>query len=90
MTEEDLDKLRKKIDVLDEELLKTLARRMEIVARIGRYKKGRGLELRDEERMEELQARQLAKAKSLDLSEGFIAELYDLIYKYALALEAKV
>ena len=62
--EEDLDKLREKIDALDGELLEALAKRMEVVAEIGRYKKARGMELRDEERLRALLAAQLDRAAS--------------------------
>lgn len=85
--EEDLDKLREKIDALDGELLEALARRMEVVKEIGRYKKARGMELRDEERLRALLARQLDRAGALNLPEELITELYELIHKYALRIE---
>lgn len=85
--DEDLDKLREKIDALDGELLEALARRMEVVTEIGRYKKARGMELRDEERLRALLARQLDRAGSLNLPEELITELYELIHKYALRIE---
>lgn len=85
--EEDLDKLREKIDALDGELLEALARRMEVVTEIGRYKKARGMELRDEERLRALLARQLDRAGALNLPEELITELYELIHKYALRIE---
>ncbi len=87
--EEDLDKLREKIDALDGELLEALARRMEVVAEIGRYKKVRGIELRDEERLRALLASQLDRAASLNLPEELITELYELIHKYALRIETE-
>jgi chorismate mutase len=85
--EEDLDKLREKIDALDGELLEVLAKRMEVVAEIGRYKKARGMELRDEERLRALLAAQLDRAASLNLPKELITELYELIHKYALRIE---
>lgn len=89
MSEDDLDGLRKKIDSIDEELLTILAKRMEVVRAVGRYKKTHGLELRDEERLQALLNGQLERAASLDLSKEFVAELYELIHKYALETEAE-
>jgi chorismate mutase len=85
--EEDLDKLRERIDALDGELLEALARRMKVVAEIGRYKKARGMELRDEERLRALLAKQLDRAGSLNLPKELVTELYELIHKYALRIE---
>ncbi len=88
-TDNSLEKLRKQIDVLDEELLKAVARRMEIVTAIGRYKKAHGIELRDQQRLESLIKVQIERAESLNLPAEFITELYELIHKYALQLEAE-
>lgn len=85
----DLDKLRKQIDGLDEALLKTLAKRMEIVATIGKYKKANGLELRDEQRFQALLAAQVSKGETLGLPPELVQELSELIHKFALERESE-
>jgi chorismate mutase len=84
----DLDKLRKQIDALDEELLKTLAQRMEVIEAIGKYKKANGLELRDEERFQALLSAQLSRAEALNLPKELVTELCELIHTFALEREA--
>lgn len=89
MSTPDLDALRKQIDALDTELLKTIARRMEVVEAIGRYKKESHLELRDEERFRALLAGQLERSNELGLPGELVKELYELVHKYALEREAE-
>ncbi len=84
---DNLDQLRKQIDALDEELLQTLSKRMEVVAAIGKYKKANGLELRDEERFQSLLSAQLSRAEALKLPEELIKELSELIHTFALERE---
>jgi len=84
----DLDKLRQQIDTIDSELLQVLAKRMEVVDRLGAYKKANGLELRDNGRFRELLADRLDQAVKLGLSEAFITELYGLVHKASLEREA--
>lgn len=85
----DLEDLRKQIDTLDEELLKTLSKRMEVVETIGKYKKANGLELRDDDRFQALLAAQLGRAEDLRLPKGLVTELCELIHKFALEREAE-
>lgn len=84
---DELEDLRKQIDALDGELLKVLASRMEVVRAVGRYKKANGLNLLDEQRLQALLAGRQEQAAKLDLPKGLVAELYDLIHKYALEAE---
>lgn len=83
----ELDRLRRRIDGLDEDMIRTLASRMEVVKDIGRYKKANGLELRDDERLKALLEAQLGRPAAQDLPEAFVRELYELIHKYALEAE---
>lgn len=86
----ELENLRKQIDALDEELLETLARRMDVVVQIGRHKKAHGLELRDQRRLQALLEAQLARAETLNLPRELVTELYELIHSFALKAEAEV
>jgi chorismate mutase len=84
-----LEEFRKEIDTLDEELLRVLAERMDIARQIGSYKKANGLELTDPKRMETVLAAQMERAKSADLPEEFVKQLYEIIYKHTIAVEAE-
>jgi len=84
-----LEAFREQIDTLDKELLRVLAERMDIAREIGSYKKARDLELTDLKRMEAVLAAQLARAASAGLPEDFVRELYEIIYKHTIAVEAE-
>lgn len=88
-TESELDKLRAKIDSLDDELLQALARRMEVVKGVGAYKKAEGLELRDDERLRQLLKERLERAEALGLPKDLVRDIYELIHEYALRIEAE-
>jgi len=80
--------LRRQIDALDDELLQLLARRMNKVREVGRYKKARGLPPLDQQRWQTVLEMRLAGAGALQLSQEFITKLYQLIHEYALEIEA--
>ena len=75
-----IDDLRKEIDKLDTELVKLLARRMELSLQMGREKKAAGIEIHQKTR--EMTVLDSAKilADSLGLSESFVTDLYALIF----------
>jgi len=72
--------LRERIDLIDEELLSTLARRFEITRRVGELKAAHGLDsvdpLREQEKLAQLRA--LAEQKGLD--GRFVHELFQLLF----------
>ncbi len=86
--DESLAELRKQIDAIDEKLLDILAARMSVVERIGKYKKVRGIPPLDEERWREVLASKLSRARSLNISEVLVENLYNLIHAHALEIEA--
>lgn len=87
--DDSIEEWRKQIDALDGELFDALGRRMEVIRAIGGYKKAHGLELRDQQRLKALLDAQLSRAESLNLPKEFITELYELIHKFALEIEAE-
>lgn len=84
----ELEDLRKQIDALDASLLETLARRAQLVDRIGRYKKERGLEPLDPDRWRRVLETNLERARALDLCPQFVETLFNLIHDYSLHLES--
>jgi chorismate mutase len=82
-----LDELRKEIDAADEELLNVLAKRAAIVREIGKLKKEQNLQPIDKERWQKVLQNITKKAKSLNLSEEIVKNIYEKIHQYALKIE---
>jgi len=76
-----MKKLRTKIDQLDQNLLKLLAKRKKVVLEICKFKREQGLELEDKKREREMLVKRKEVAQDLGLNEGFIEELFQLIIK---------
>ncbi|MBU0999784.1 chorismate mutase [Patescibacteria group bacterium] len=85
-----LDDLRKQIDVLDEKILISIAKRVNIVRKIGKYKKERKLSVFDKKRWDQILKSNLEKGRKLNLSEEFIKNLLNLIHKYSLDIQEKI
>lgn len=76
----ELDQIRAQIDLADRELIEALHRRMELVARIGQYKKDHNLTILDLERWNEIFKTRPEWAKALGLKKKVVKELYKLIH----------
>jgi len=72
-----LENLRKQIDKIDESIVILLAKRMEIVKKVGKLKKKRSLPPLDNKRWKEI-----TKTKK-----GFIREIWEIIHEEALKVE---
>ena len=79
----ELEKLREHIDQTDKELLQALAERMMLVQQIGTYKKGQGLDVRDEKRRAEVLSSRVALAKKYGLSEELVGKFFEIILDQA-------
>ena len=82
-----LERLREQIDALDEELLNILAKRINVVREIGKYKKARSIPPLDEKRWQEVLKSKLSKAHSWNVSETLVESLYNLIHEHSLEIE---
>jgi len=80
---------RKQIDKIDEELINVLAKRINIVREIGKYKKENGIPPLDEKRWQEVLKSKLSKTCLLNISEKFIKKLYEVIHDHSLEIENK-
>lgn len=87
MNDKLLEDWRKQIDLLDDELLHILTKRLNIVRKIGKLKNTHGFKLLDEKRWQQVLQSKLAKAKSLNLPPEFIGKLYNLIHEQSLEIE---
>lgn len=82
-----MENLRKDIDDTDKQLLVILAKRFELVRKIGKLKKEQNLKPLDSKRWEEVLKTRSELAKKINLSTKFVEKLYNLIHKYSLEIE---
>lgn len=85
-----LDELRKEIDEIDQEILKILVRRVDIVKQIGELKNEQNMPIVDEERKEKVLQSITERAKLFHLSEDFVKKLFQEIHDHAVELQKKV
>lgn len=78
---EHIDHLRHEIDELDNELLNLLARRMQVVKGIGRYKKRNNIAILQTERWNEILEKAVAQGVAKGLSPGFVAVMLKAIHQ---------
>ncbi len=83
----ELDALRSEIDAIDEELVRALARRFEIVARVAEYKARTGIPMMQSSRVREVGERSAALAERHDLSPRMVRRVFDLLIEESCAFE---
>lgn len=79
--ENKLDELRAKIDSLDKYLLEVLSERMDIVREIGIYKRENNLAIVQSSRWNEIVQTRMEMGERKQLTEKFIAEVFNAIHK---------
>ena len=82
--------MRELIDKVDEELLQTLSKRMEIVEKIGEYKRDNNITILQLKRWNEIISTRPDFAKMLGLTEGFAKKLYELIHKESIQRQTEI
>lgn len=84
---DELEDWRKQIDRLDEKLLMLLAKRIEIVKKIGQLKKKKNISVLDKNRWQTLLTSVLSKSEELRISKDFTKKLFSLIHKYSVKIQ---
>ena len=87
---ENIDQLRAKIDILDENLLYTLGARMKVSRQIGEYKKANNVAILQTSRWDKVLAKVVAKGQEYDLPEDFIKEVFNAIHEASVEIQNKV
>ena len=87
---EGIDALRAQIDVLDENLLFTLASRMKVSAKIGQYKREHNVAILQVGRWEQLLADMVAKGAAYGLSEQAVTAIMTAIHDESVRVQNKV
>ena len=82
--------LRGEIDDIDSELLQLLARRMEVSAQIGEYKKRNNVTVVQMDRWKKILAAHIATGKDLGLSPELITEVFEAIHQASIERQSRI
>lgn len=85
-----LESLRKIIDEVDELIVNLLAKRMQVVKKVGQYKKSKNLPPLDPARWQQVLNSKMEKAKSLGLDPEMVKKIYNIIHGEVLKVEKKL
>ncbi len=87
---ENMTQLRAEIDVIDDGIISLLARRMEISARIGGFKKENNISILQTARWESVLGRMARKGSEAGLDEDFVRALFNIIHDASVAVQNNV
>ncbi len=87
---ENIEALRRKIDIADMELLELLARRMKIAKAIGQYKKENDIQILQHGRYEEIITARLQQAAELGLNESFVRSILQSIHEESINSQIEI
>ncbi|HPE77375.1 MAG TPA: chorismate mutase [Draconibacterium sp.] len=88
--ESQLDVLRNRIDAIDTELLETLSSRVDIVKKIGQYKKDNNVTALQINRWTKLMEDRVNIGKKLELNEDFVKTLFQLIHEDSVRMQTEI
>ena len=87
---DNIDQLRAKIDILDENLLYTLGARMKVSKQIGEYKKNNNISILQTSRWDAILAKVIAKGEEYGLPEKFLADVFSAIHEASVEVQNQV
>lgn len=87
---ENIDQLRAKIDVIDENLLYVLASRMKVSRQIGKYKKDNNIAILQASRWDSVLAKVVEKGADYDLSEKFLTAVFNAIHEASVEAQNEI
>ena len=85
-----LELLRKKIDKIDHHLIETIASRMEIVNKIGEYKKDNNVTILQLERWAKIMKDRIPYGNSLELNSEFVKLLFQMIHDESIRIQTEI
>ena len=90
IVERDLAGLRSEIDEIDSELLQLLARRMEVSAQIGEYKKQNNVTVVQMDRWKKILAEHVATGGDLGLTPELVNEVFEAIHQASIERQSRI
>jgi 4-amino-4-deoxychorismate mutase len=90
MPMDSLEKFRREIDSLDAQLVKVIARRLDVCRQVAGFKKESSIPMMQPERIEQVKHRCIKLGVSQGIDPNFVAELYNLIIRETCKLEASI
>ena len=87
---ENIDQLRAKIDVIDENILYALGSRMKISRQIGEFKKNSNIAILQTSRWDKVLAKVIAKGKEHGLPEDFIKTVFNAIHEVSVEVQNEI
>ncbi len=85
-----LDKLRREIDILDDEIMNILASRMKLAREIGNYKRDHNMTILQSDRWKEIFNKYVERGLQNGLSEEFITEMIKVIHDESIGQQESV
>lgn len=87
---ENIDQLRAKIDVIDENLLYVLASRMKVSRQIGQYKKDNNIAILQASRWDSVLAKVVEKGADYELPEKFLTAVFNAIHEASVEAQNEI
>ncbi len=87
---ENIDQLRAKIDVIDENIIYTLGSRMRVSRQIGEYKKHNNIAILQTARWDQLFAKVVEKGEEYGLTEKFLADVFNAIHEASVEAQNEI
>jgi len=87
---ENIEQLRAKIDVIDENLLYVLASRMKVSRQIGQYKKDNNIAILQASRWDAVLAKVVEKGEDYNLSEKFLTAVFNAIHEASVEAQNEI
>jgi len=89
-TTESLTELRRQIDLIDEDLLTVLSKRMRISREIGQYKKEHNMPVLQTLRYDEILEKRIKQAKEMGIGAGFMQLVFEAIHEESIRQQMEV
>ena len=87
---ENIDQLRAKIDVIDENILYALGSRMRISHQIGEYKKDNNIAIIQASRWDSLLGKVMEKGRGYGLTEKFLNDVFNAIHEASVEIQNEI
>ena len=87
---ENIDQLRAKIDVIDENIVYALGSRMNVSRKIGEYKKENNIAIIQTARWDKVFSKGLEKGKEYGLSEKFLSDVFTAIHEASVEVQNEI